>query len=118
MGFSQKSKFEKKNVVHVPQGRQLLIDSNEAISERETITHACVVKVLFKFKNTRFVLDKPNGRKKVTNEQTRTFVIGKFALSSHKSTRRMSSGKGVSRASIRGILKKRGTASIQITDVT
>ena len=71
------------------------------------ITHDTVAKLISKFKKTGNVADQPRSspRRTATDENTTATILTALVQSPRKSTRRLSAESGVSRSSIRRILK-------------
>ena len=71
------------------------------------ITHDTVAKLISKFKKTGNVADQPRSgpRRTATDENTTVTILTALVQSPRKSTRRLSAESGVSRSSIRRILK-------------
>ena len=71
------------------------------------ITHDTVAKLISKFKKTGNVADQPRSgpRRAATDENTTATILTALVQSPRKSTRRLSAESGVSRSSIRRILK-------------
>ena len=72
-----------------------------------SITHNTVAKLICKFKKTGNVADQPRSgpRRRATDEDTSATILAAIIRSPRKSTRQLSAEPGVSRSSIRRILK-------------